>query len=273
MRRPAISTSGSCRTAHWAGSSNVGSHPPGYQPVGFGDYNNDGTDDMLWFNPTTRDVDLWKISNGQWAGSVNIGTHPAGYQPTLSGDFNGDGTSDILWYNPTTRAVDIWKIDTNGQWAGSVDVGAHPAGYTPALAGDFNGDGTSDVLWYNPTTGHVDIWKLDRTANGRAASMSGPIRSDGSRWVPLISIWTAPAMSPGTIPRPTTSTSGSSRTASGRAASISARTWTDRAVRGKPGAPQPVVAVGVGDFDHNGVSRHHVARHRQRPYRQLVAGV
>ena len=86
---------------------------------------------MLWFNPTTRDVDLWKISNGQWAGSVSIGPHPAGWQPALSGDFNGDGTSDVPWHNPATNAIDIWKIDTNGQWAGSVDVGTHPAGYSP----------------------------------------------------------------------------------------------------------------------------------------------
>ena len=31
----------------WAGSSDVGSHPPGYEPVGFGDFNGDGTDDSL----------------------------------------------------------------------------------------------------------------------------------------------------------------------------------------------------------------------------------
>ena len=63
---------------------------------------------MLWFNPTTRDTDIWSLSNGKWAGSSTIGLHPAGYQISGIGDFNKDGTSDVLWYNPTTRDTDIW---------------------------------------------------------------------------------------------------------------------------------------------------------------------
>ena len=72
-----------------AGSTDIGTHPVGYQIVASGDFNHDGTSDILWFNPVTRDVDLWKIGNGQWAGSVDIGTHPAGYQIAGSGDTIG----------------------------------------------------------------------------------------------------------------------------------------------------------------------------------------
>jgi serralysin len=144
---------------HWAGSTDIGAHPAGWLPTSAGDFNHDGTNDLLWYNSTTRDLDLWKISGGKWAGSVDIGTHPAGYQPLAGGDFNGDGTADALWFNPSSGDVDIWKI-ANGQWAGSVSVGLHPAGYQPVASGDFNGDGTSDVLWYNASTGNTDIWKL-----------------------------------------------------------------------------------------------------------------
>ena len=191
----------------WAGSADTGTHPAGYQPAGFADFNADGTEDVLWFNPTTRHVDIWKLANGLWAGSVDVGTHPAGWQPALTGDFNGDGTSDIAWHNPSSNAIDVWKL-TGGQWAGSVDVGTHPAGYQPALAGDFNGDGTDDIAWYNASTlADVDIWKL---SNGQwAGSVDvGPHPRDGNRSAPRTSISTAPATSPGTIPRPTISTSG-----------------------------------------------------------------
>ena len=144
---------------HWMASTDIGLHPAGWLPVSTSEFNNDGTSDVLWFNNTTRNVDLWKIANGKWAGSVDIGTHPPGYQPSLSGDFNGDGTNDVFWFNPTTGDTDIWKL-VGGQWAGSTTIGLHPLGWQPAGAGDFNADGTDDVLWYNPTTGDVDLWKI-----------------------------------------------------------------------------------------------------------------
>ena len=144
---------------HWAASVIVGAHPAGWLPSTTGDFNHDATSDLVWYNATTRNVDLWKLANGTWAGSADIGAHPAGYTPSAAGDFNGDGTSDLLWYNATNGDVDVWKI-VNGQWAGSVNIGLHPTGYQAVGSGDFNGDGTADVLWYNPSNGATDIWKL-----------------------------------------------------------------------------------------------------------------
>ena len=143
----------------WLASADTGPHPTGWLPVSTGDYNNDGTSDVLWFNAANLDVDLWKIQNGKWSGSVDIGPHPAGYQLGASGDFNADGTSDVLWYNPSNGDVDIWKI-ANGQWAGSVGVGPHPVGWQPAGSGDFIHDGTADVLWYNASTNDAEIWMM-----------------------------------------------------------------------------------------------------------------
>src|SRR5262249_20244673 len=122
---------------HWMASSDMGTHPAGYVPTA-SDFNHDGTTDILWFNSTTLDVDLWKIGNAKWAGSVNIGAHPAGYTLNGRGDFNHDGTPDLIWFNPTSGDVDLWKIQ-NGQWAGSVGVGPHPPGWQPLGSGDFNG--------------------------------------------------------------------------------------------------------------------------------------
>ncbi|MGB9369722.1 MAG: alkaline phosphatase family protein [Xanthobacteraceae bacterium] len=151
--------------AQWSASVDVGLHPAGYVPALVGDFNRDGTSDLIWYNASTRDVDLWKLVNGQLAGGVDVGSHPAGWTPLASGDFNRDGTSDVLWFNAATNGVDLWKL-VNGRWAGSVGTGTHPAGYQPVGAGDFNRDGTSDVLWFNPSTGDVDLWKI---SNGQWA--------------------------------------------------------------------------------------------------------
>jgi len=176
----------------------------------------------------------------------------------LTGDFNGDGTSDIAWYNAATNDIDIWKI-SNGQWAGSVDVGSHPAGYLPMLAGDFNGDGTSDIAWYNPTTHDLDIWltkngqwacsidagshptgwqplgATDFTLDGTSdIAWYNPTNNDIDVWMVKDGQWASsfdigqhPGSAPGSFPLP------------GGGSTV-----------GPPGV-QPVIAVGVGDFDHN----------------------
>jgi Ca2+-binding RTX toxin-like protein len=158
---------------HWMATTDLGVHPAGSLPSAIGDFNGDGTSDILWLNATTLGVDVWKISNGQWAGSVNITPHPAGYQLAPTGDFNGDGIGDVLWYNPTTRDADLWKI-SNGQWEGSVDIGTHPAGYQPTASGDFNHDGVSDILWYNSTNGDVDVWKMSNSGQWAGSAGAGP---------------------------------------------------------------------------------------------------
>jgi len=147
------------QTVHWSASIDVGPHPAGWQPAGIADFNADGTSDLLWYNATTRDAEVWMIADGHWAASVDIGSHPDGYQPAVVGDFNGDHTSDVAWFNPTTGDVDIWEM-SNGHWAASVDVGSHPAGYKPIGAADLNHDGTGDIVWYNPTTNDIDVWLL-----------------------------------------------------------------------------------------------------------------
>jgi hypothetical protein len=166
-------------SVHWSASTDIGTHPAGWQPSLTGDFNGDGTSDALWFNAATNNVDIWSIQNGQWAGSSDVGTHPAGWQPSAVGDFNGDGTDDVLWFNPANNNVEIWKM-SNGHWAGSSDVGSHPAGYTVAGAGDFNNDGTSDVLWHNAATGDTEVWMLQ---DGHW-SASADIGSHPAGWQP-----------------------------------------------------------------------------------------
>ena len=83
----------------WFASVQPGSHPAGYNVVGVGDFTGNGTDDILWQNPTTGDVDEWQISKGQWVGSVDLGTHPGSYQIAGIGNFAGPGASDILFHS------------------------------------------------------------------------------------------------------------------------------------------------------------------------------
>ena len=225
---------------HWMASTSIGVHPPGYQISGIGDFNQDSTSDVLWFNPTTRDTDIWSLSNGKWAGSSTIGLHPPGYQISGIGDFNKDGTSDVLWYNPTTRDTDIWTV-LNGKWAGSSTIGLHPAGYDIVGVGDFNKDGTSDVLWFNPTTRDTDIWAVN---NGKWAGSTtigvhpagyqvagiGDFNTDGTSDV----VWYNPSTNDVDVWL------------------VQNGQWAGSVSLGAH--PPGSTLAGVGDFDHNGVT-------------------
>jgi hypothetical protein len=83
---------------NWIASVSPGPHPGGFSVVGVGDFNGDGTSDILWQNTSTGVVDEWTIKNGQWAGSTNLGAHPGNFSISGVGDFLGNGTSDVLWH-------------------------------------------------------------------------------------------------------------------------------------------------------------------------------
>jgi hypothetical protein len=144
---------------HWMASVVVGPHPVGWLPSGISDFTGDGISDLAWFNATTRNLEIWKLEDGQWAGSTDVGSHPEGYQPAGFGDFNGDGTSDIAWYNSTTNNIEVWVIK-NAQWAGSFDVGSHPAGSVAVGVGAFDHNDVSDIMWRNTATGGIENWLL-----------------------------------------------------------------------------------------------------------------
>ena len=180
---------------NWVESAGPGSHPSGYNVAGTGDWTGDGTDGILWFNPTTGDADEWQFSNTQWSISVDLGTHPvnatdgASYQiagTDASTDFPGNGIDDVLWTSPNsdgTIATDIWELSSSGKWSASVSPGSHPADYTVAGTGDWTGDGTDGILWYNASTGDTDEWQLSNGQWAHSVDLgSHPLNSDGNSY-------------------------------------------------------------------------------------------
>lgn len=137
-----------------------------------GDFNGDGTDDILWQNQDTGLVTAWIISNGAVTNSVDIETiDPAVWQVIGVGDVDGDGTDDILGHNQDTGLVGAW-IMNNGAVARWVNMGtADPSVWRAVGVGDFNGDGTDDVLWQNQNTGLVGAWIMNSGVITRWAGM------------------------------------------------------------------------------------------------------
>ena len=95
---------------HWAGSTDVGPHPLGWQPLGAADFNLDGTNDIAWQNPATTEHRHLAVKNGQWSEASNVGLHPGPVVAVGVGDFDNNGVSDIMWRDTITGHIDNWLL-------------------------------------------------------------------------------------------------------------------------------------------------------------------
>jgi hypothetical protein len=94
--------------------------------AGVGDFNADGTSDLLWYGQSTGSVVDWFIKKGAYNGSANLGwADPAVWRLAGTSDFNGDRAADVLWCNQTNGTVGAWIISggRSTSWAGLGMVG------------------------------------------------------------------------------------------------------------------------------------------------------
>jgi hypothetical protein len=129
---------------------------------GTGDFNGDGSVDILWRHYGTGKNSLWLMNGAAVIGTASLITlTDLKWRIGGTGDFNGDGYVDILWRHYVTGQNALWYMN------GSVIIGTR---YLSSVAdvnwkiggtGDFNGDGHVDILWRHYATGKNALWYLD----------------------------------------------------------------------------------------------------------------
>ena len=142
----------------------------GSTAVASGDFNGDGTMDILWQSAAGATSEWLMSPSGGIAGL--LGTPPAaGWSVVAGGDFNGDGTDDILWKNDATGATAEWLMARTGG-ASLLGTPAAP-GWNVVASGDFNNDGTTDIMWKHAATGSTAEWLMAPTG-GVGSLLSAP---------------------------------------------------------------------------------------------------
>src|ERR1051326_5020027 len=138
-----------------------------FNPLVPGDFDANGTPDIVWQNDNTRQVYVWYM--GGPLGSNYIGASylafngMAGWSVAAIADLNGDGHHDLLWQNNFTGQVYVWYL---GGPIGNTYLGAAyipPIGttdWTLVGAADFNSDGGVDLVWQNNFTGQIYVWYM-----------------------------------------------------------------------------------------------------------------
>ncbi|MEE3002442.1 MAG: hypothetical protein VX908_07110, partial [Planctomycetota bacterium] len=152
----------------------------GWRVVGAADFDNDGADELYWFNEFNRLTQIWDLQYVQgdsdaWISAKtdrsrlwNMGWS---WQPMAILESSESTSPSIFWYahegkigsvrkrNPnnidqTTYVQPLFDVDGNAIIAG-------PA-FWPRVSGDFDADGLrDDMLWQSVEDGRIAIWLMD----------------------------------------------------------------------------------------------------------------
>jgi hypothetical protein len=135
-----------------------------FQPL-VGNFDHNGSTDILWYRPGTHMDYLWRSVGG---GHENISFVSSeltvdGYYHPIVLDYNDDGLSDVLWYDPYASTSPLWTCTGNGMFTSSgVNVtgnGVAASGQPyQAIVGQFNNDGHADILWYGAGDAPDVLW-------------------------------------------------------------------------------------------------------------------
>ncbi len=110
--------------------------PPSWSIAGTGDFNGDGSSDILWRN-TNGDLATWLMTGVTVLSPIDFGIIPTDWSVAVTGDYNGDGTADIVWRNANGDLA-IWCMTPNGtgvQVRSAVNFGIVPTSWLVQGAG------------------------------------------------------------------------------------------------------------------------------------------
>jgi len=163
------------------------------------DMDNDGHDDIVWFNTSTREVRIWFMSGTTHIGSWSIGfTTTNDWRLQGAADLNADGKPDLVFRNFATGENVAWLMDdvvvastmplpTSARRPKTAPnaIDGMPGAALDSFSGaawrmgsidDVNGDGKPDIWWFNAQTGATQLWTMFLTT--RASTSTGETEPD-----------------------------------------------------------------------------------------------
>jgi photosystem II stability/assembly factor-like uncharacterized protein len=173
---------------------------------GVDDFDSDGMNDLVSWNPATGQVEFWLMNGSSRVGAsvpLRVGPLPdPGWELAAVGDFSHDQRPDLVWRDPTSQQIEIWTLWRLGRGSTIIPTPSQAVdgnwGIVAAL--DYNHDGNTDLLWYNSTSGKVVTWYMDASVVRTSGQFTNPPNAGDSNWRVVASADFSGATVPGTPP-------------------------------------------------------------------------
>lgn len=135
-----------------------------------GDFDGDGSSDVIWRNRASGANTIWRGANGQQQLAMSP-VPDRNWSIVGVGDFNADNRSDVLWRNGVTGQNVLWRSASGSQQQA---LTALPVDWVAAGIGDFDGDNRDDIFWRNDADGQNRIWRSGSSATPVARPAAPP---------------------------------------------------------------------------------------------------
>ena len=77
--------------------------------LGTGDFDGNGSADILWRNTATGEVGYWQTIAGLHGNTQSYGFPSSNYQVVAVGDYNGNGVDDVMWRDVNTGVTGYYS--------------------------------------------------------------------------------------------------------------------------------------------------------------------
>jgi len=137
-----------------------GRNTPDFRVETTGDFDGNGTTDLVWRQASTNAHVMWLTTDGQVSSEAPV-TAPAHSRLVATGadyDANGDGRTDLVWKNLTSNVHTV-RLMNGASTTGGFQV-AKGTGWDLAATGKYDGNQIGDLLWRNEATGSVVQWLM-----------------------------------------------------------------------------------------------------------------
>jgi hypothetical protein len=155
-----------------------------WKPAGSGDFDKNGTSDLLFQNSVNGRIAVWLMNGGAVTSKVNLrGSVSVGlrWRAVGTGDFNHDGSPDVLFQHDTGK-LQVWTFNGTAFSAATILNGGGSPGlvWKAVTAADIDRNAEEDVV-FQRSDGRLLVWYFASLVYVNSAILSNG-QTPGSSW-------------------------------------------------------------------------------------------